>query len=99
MRKLFLAVVLLVVHVAPAIAANPYAIVPLKLSRGDADYAGVVLFQPDTGRTWLLDTSEGKPPACVITCPTQALSYGGYEAFTQEAKRRAALAMVRATVS
>jgi formate dehydrogenase iron-sulfur subunit len=40
--------------------------------------------------------AEGKPPACVITCPTQALSYGEYEAFTQEAKRKAALEMVRA---
>lgn len=40
--------------------------------------------------------AAGKPPACVITCPTQALHYGEYEAFTQETKRRAALATIRA---
>jgi NAD-dependent dihydropyrimidine dehydrogenase PreA subunit len=40
--------------------------------------------------------TEGKPPACVITCLTQALSYGEYEAFTQEAKRTAVLSMVSA---
>ncbi len=39
---------------------------------------------------------EGKLPVCVITCPTQALEYGEYEAFTRGTKRRAALAMVRA---
>jgi formate dehydrogenase iron-sulfur subunit len=43
--------------------------------------------------------AERKPPACVITCPTQALSHDEYEAFTQEAKRKAALAMVRAMPS
>jgi formate dehydrogenase iron-sulfur subunit len=60
------------------------------------DWSGKVIHHCDlcSGRL-----AEGKPPACVITCPTQALHYGEYEAFTQEAKRRAALAMVRATVS
>lgn len=42
---------------------------------------------------------RGSPPACVITCPTQALSYVDYEAFTQEVKRRAAAATVRAVDS
>jgi formate dehydrogenase iron-sulfur subunit len=60
------------------------------------DWSGKVIYKCDLCAERL---AEGKPPACVITCPTQALSYGEYEAFTQEAKRRAALAMVRATVS
>jgi formate dehydrogenase iron-sulfur subunit len=57
------------------------------------DWTGKVIHQCDLCAKRL---AEGKPPACVITCPTQALSYGEYEAFTQEAKRKAALAMVRA---
>jgi len=57
------------------------------------DWSSKVIHQCDLCAERL---AEGKPPACVITCPTQALSYGEYEAFTQEAKRRAALAMVRA---
>lgn len=57
------------------------------------DWAGKVVHHCDLCSERL---AEGKPPACVITCPTQALRYGEYEAFTQEAKRRAALAMVRA---
>jgi formate dehydrogenase iron-sulfur subunit len=40
--------------------------------------------------------AEGETVVCAITCPTQALRYDEYEGFTQEAKRRAALAMVRA---
>jgi formate dehydrogenase iron-sulfur subunit len=60
------------------------------------DWSGKVIHKCDLCAERL---AEGKPPACVITCPTQALSYGEYEAFTQEAKRRAAWAMVRATVS
>lgn len=57
------------------------------------DWSGKVIHNCDLCAERL---AEGKPPACVITCPTQALSYGEYEAFTQETKRRAALAMVRA---
>lgn len=57
------------------------------------DWSGKVIHQCDLCAERL---AERKPPACVITCPTQALSYGEYEAFTQEAKRRAALALVRA---
>lgn len=60
------------------------------------DWSGKVIHKCDlcAGRL-----AEGKPPACVITCPTQALSYSEYETFTQEAQRRAALAMIRAMVS
>jgi Fe-S-cluster-containing dehydrogenase component len=57
------------------------------------DWSSKVMYKCDLCAERL---AEGKPPACVITCPTQALSYGEYEAFTQEAKRRAALALVRA---
>jgi formate dehydrogenase iron-sulfur subunit len=60
------------------------------------DWSGKVIHKCDLCAERL---AEGKSPTCVITCPTQALSYGEYEAFTQEAKRKAALAMVRATVS
>jgi formate dehydrogenase iron-sulfur subunit len=57
------------------------------------DWSGKVIHNCDLCAERL---AEGKPPTCVITCPTQALSYDEYEAFVQEAKRRAALAMVRA---
>ena len=57
------------------------------------DWSGKVIHKCDLCVERL---AEGKPPACVITCPTQALSYSEYKAFTQEAKRKAALAMVRA---
>ena len=57
------------------------------------DWSGKVIHHCDLCSERL---GEGKPPACVVTCPTQALSYGEYEAFTQEAKRKATLAMVRA---
>jgi formate dehydrogenase iron-sulfur subunit len=57
------------------------------------DWSGKVVHHCDLCTERL---AEGKTPACVTTCPTQALSYGEYEVFTQEAKRKAALAMVRA---
>lgn len=60
------------------------------------DWSGKVIHKCDLCARRL---AEGKLPACVSTCPTQALRYGEYETFTQEAQRRAALAMVRATVS
>jgi formate dehydrogenase iron-sulfur subunit len=60
------------------------------------DWSGKVIHRCDLCTRRL---AEGKPPACVITCPTQALSCGEYEAFAQETKRRAALAMVKATAS
>lgn len=66
--------------------ACPFAVVGF-------DWSGKVIHKCDLCAERL---AEGKPPACVVTCPTQALRYDEYEAFTQEAKRRAALEMVRA---
>ena len=57
------------------------------------DWAGKVMHKCDLCAARL---AESKLPACVITCPTQALDYGEYKAFTQGSKRRAALAMARA---
>lgn len=57
------------------------------------DWAGKMIHQCDLCAARV---AKKKLPACVITCPTQALGYGEYKAFAQETKRRAALAMVRA---
>jgi formate dehydrogenase iron-sulfur subunit len=57
------------------------------------DWDGKVIHKCDLCAARL---AQAKSPACVVTCPTQALAYGEYETFTRGAKRRAALAMVRA---
>jgi len=63
---------------------------------------GVVGFDRSTKRIHKCDLcaarlAEGKLPVCAITCPTQAIHYDEHRAFTQETRRQAALAMVRAT--
>ena len=39
---------------------------------------------------------EGYAPACVLTCPSSALRYGGYDSHSSEARRRASTEILRA---
>lgn len=65
MRYRLLALILLILSTAPVFAESPYALMPVTLVQGEAQYTGVMLFQPETGRSWILDKSEGKPPAWI----------------------------------
>jgi formate dehydrogenase iron-sulfur subunit len=40
--------------------------------------------------------ADGHDPACIITCPSNALYYGDYESYSSNARRRASAKILRA---
>ena len=40
--------------------------------------------------------ADGHDPACILTCPSNALYYGDYEGYTVNARRRASVEILRA---